>query len=130
MTPVTSWIEAYRRAWEDRDDEALGALFTRDAVYRSHPFRDPLRGREAIRAYWRDATGPLTSAAVEFGMPVTDGPRTAVEWWAILRDEQATSTLPGALLLRFDDQGKCEELREYWHIAAGQDIPAPPGWGR
>ncbi len=50
---VPSWIEAYGRAWRDRDEGAVGELFADGAVYRSHPFREPLRGREAILGYWR-----------------------------------------------------------------------------
>jgi len=130
MLSIASWIEAYRRAWEDRNDLAVGELFTQDAIYRSHPFREPLLGREAIRAYWRQATDSLTSVAVEFGRPVTGGSRAAVEWWAILRDEDTATTLPGALILRFDRHGRCEELREYWHLEEGRSIPAPHGWGQ
>ena len=129
MPSVTSWIEAYGRAWRDRDDDAVGELFTDRAVYRSHPFREPLRGREAIRGYWRQATGPLTSVDVEFGRPIADGHHAAVEWWAILGDGQAEMTLPGALILRFDEHGQCEELREYWHLQEDRSIPAPGGWG-
>jgi len=130
LPSVASWIEAYGRAWRERDDQAVGELFTDGAVYRSHPFREPLAGREAIRAYWRQATGPQTSIALEFGRPITDGPRAAVEWWAILGEEQAVMTLPGMLILRFDQSGQCEELREYWHLQEDKSIPAPGGWGQ
>jgi hypothetical protein len=37
-------------------------------------------------------------------------------------------TLPGSLLLRFVADGRCEELREYWHVEDGRHDP-PPGWG-
>jgi hypothetical protein len=37
-------------------------------------------------------------------------------------------TLPGCLVLRFDDSGLCEELREYWHLEADRCKP-PGGWG-
>jgi len=127
---VHDWIKAYGRAWEDRDDHAVGELFTPDATYRSHPFREPLRGRDAIRAYWRQATGSLTSASLTFGRPITEGAHTAVEWWAILRSGQGTATLPGALILRFSPDGRCEELREYWHLDEDHAIPAPAGWGQ
>lgn len=41
----------------------------------------------------------------------------------------ARPTLPGCLL-RFDDTGLCEELREYWHVAFGEPLSPPEGWGR
>jgi len=130
MLSVDDWIEGYGRAWESGDDQAVGELFTHDAIYWSHPFRRPFHGREAIRAYWRQATGSLTSISLEFGHPVTEGARAAVEWWAILRSKQGTATLPGALILRFDQHGSCEELREYWHLDEDHAIPAPDGWGQ
>lgn len=130
MLPADDWIERYARAWHDGDDHAVGELFTRDAIYRTHPFRPPLRGREAIRAYWRQATGSLTGISLTFGRPVTDASRAAVEWWAVLHSDQGVATLPGALILRFDQQGYCQELREYWHLDETHAITAPEGWGR
>ena len=38
-------------------------------------------------------------------------------------------TLPGILMLRFAADGRCEELREVWHMQPGTRQP-PPGWGR
>ena len=52
---VAEWIEAYGRAWRERDADAAAALFI-DAVYRAHPPREPHRGREGIHAYWSGAT--------------------------------------------------------------------------
>ena len=130
MPSVHDWIKAYGRAWEDRDDDAVGELFFPGAIYRSHPFREPLRGRDAIRTYWRQATGSLTGISLTFGRPITDGAHTSVEWWAILRSDQETATLSGALILRFGPDGRCEELREYWHLDEDHAIPAPDGWGR
>ena len=49
------WIDDYAEAWRSGDDEAVGELFTEQAVYLSSPFREPTVGREAIRDYWRTA---------------------------------------------------------------------------
>ena len=38
------WIEAYGRAWEGRDADAAGELFTEDAIYRLHALQPPLVG--------------------------------------------------------------------------------------
>jgi hypothetical protein len=40
----------------------------------------------------------------------------------------ADVTLTGILMLRFDDDGRCSELREAWHFEAGHHEP-PSGWG-
>jgi hypothetical protein len=33
-------------------------------------------------------------------------------------------------MLRFDDSGRCEEVREYWHIAFGEALSPLDGWGQ
>lgn len=125
---VRTWIEAYAGAWEAGDAHAAAALFTADAVYRSHPFREPHAGTDGIRAYWARATATQEGVEVRFGEPIVAGARAAVEWWTVMRDGGEDVTLPGCLLLRFADDGRCEELREYWHAEPGRHEP-PPGWG-
>ena len=38
-------------------------------------------------------------------------------------------TLVGCLFLTFAADGRCQALREYWHLT-GKLVPPPPGWGR
>jgi ketosteroid isomerase-like protein len=127
MTP-REWLEAYRRAWEEADVEAAVALFTEDAVYRSSPFREPSVGRDGIRSYWAGATAGQEATRVRIGEPIVAGNRVAAEWWTTMRDEGEEITLPGCLVLRFAPDGRCEELREYWHVEAGHREP-PASWG-
>jgi hypothetical protein len=122
------WIADYGQAWVERDADRIVALFTEDAVYRSSPFREPHVGSAGIREYWTRATSTQENLALRFGEPVVEGRKAVVEWWAIMRDEGAWITLPGSLLLRFAEDGRCEELREYWHVEDGRHEP-PPGWG-
>lgn len=123
------WIEAYGRAWEERVPDAAAELFTEEAVYRAHPFRDPHLGREGIRAYWAQATATQADVRVRFGGPIVSGEKVAVEWWTTMLAEGEEVTIPGCLLLRFGPDGRCEELREYWHVEPGRHEP-PDGWGR
>jgi limonene-1,2-epoxide hydrolase len=125
---AAEWVEAYGRAWVERDVEAAVGLFTEDAVYRSSPFREPHVGSEGVREYWTQATSTQEELDLRFGTPVAEGDKVSVEWWAIMRDEGDWITLPGCLLLRFAPDGRCEELREYWHVEDGRLEP-PPGWG-
>ena len=126
---LSEWIERYRRAWEQADDEAVGALFTEGATYRSNPFREPYVGRDAIRTYWRQATASQENVRVAFGEPVVQGRRVAVEWWTQMTDEGETLRLVGALILHFDENGFCDALREYYNVVEGEGLP-PEGWGR
>ncbi|HEY7197907.1 MAG TPA: nuclear transport factor 2 family protein [Gaiellaceae bacterium] len=128
MTTRGEWLEAYRRAWEAGDTESALALFTEDVVYRSSPFREPSVGHAGLRQYWDGATGDQVGVEVVLGEPVEEGDRVAVEWWTTMREEGEEVTLPGCLVLRFAPDGRCEELREYWHLERGRREP-PTGWG-
>ena len=122
------WLEAYRRAWIERDVDAAGALFTEDALYREQPFQEPFAGREAIRRYWATVTRGQSEIELRYGTPVTDGRRVAVEWWANLLNDGSPVTLAGEFLLSFDENGRCRELREYWAVTPARVDP-PAGWG-
>lgn len=60
---VASWLEAYRRAWEDKDPEVAAGLFDEQATYRSNIFEEPYVGREGVLRYWQDATGRKRTCA-------------------------------------------------------------------
>lgn len=125
---VQEWVEAYGRAWQEQDADAVVALFTEDAEYRSSPFREPGIGSAGIRDYWTRVTSTQEDADVRMGTPIVAGDRVVVEWWATMRDEGEEITLPGCLLLRFAPDGRCATLREYWHVEPGRHEPHP-GWG-
>ncbi len=120
------WAEGYRRAWEADDPDAAAALYARDCVFRSAPFRDP----EPPLSYTRRVFPEARAEGVRFGEPVEEGDRAAVEWWATLiapgGEEQS---IAGCSVLRFDDEGLVVESRDYWHLEPGRRDP-PPGWGR
>ena len=80
------WIERYRRAWETADGDEIVDLFTPDASYRSSVFREPFRGRDAIRSYWQRGPGAQREVTVRMGRPLITGDRVAVEWWTTMID--------------------------------------------
>lgn len=126
---LADWIERYRLAWEGGDPEAVLALFTEDASYRSAPFREPYLGHDGIRAYWTRGAGSQEGVQVRMGEAVVDGNVVAVEWWATLDDpDDGEITLPGCLLLQFAPDGRCFDLREYWNVQEGR-LPPHDGWG-
>jgi ketosteroid isomerase-like protein len=126
---VEAWAGRYARAWEEADDESAGALFTEEATYRSDPFREPHQGREAIRGYWREVTATQDNVEVSMGRPMVAGQRAVVEWWTQMDNDGTPVTLPGALILDFDDGGLCQALREYWNLEVGARMPPPVEWG-
>jgi uncharacterized protein (TIGR02246 family) len=125
---VEEWVEAYARAWREKDADAVLDLFTDDAEYRSSPFREPHVGSDGIRAYWEGATSTQESVDVRVGKPFAAGHLVVVEWWTTMVDDGDEITLPGCLLLRFAEDGRCRTLREYWNVEAGLREPHA-GWG-
>jgi nuclear transport factor 2 (NTF2) superfamily protein len=125
---LAQWIEGYKNAWEQRDPVAVSGLFSPSATYRSNIFEDAHQGRKGVEAYWQSVTSSQSEVRVRMGRPFVDGSRVAVEFWTTMRVEGEEVTLPGCLLLDFDDDGLCSHLREYWHYQPGLFQP-PTGWG-
>ena len=70
-----------------------------------------------------------TANDIWFGEPVVGGDRGAVEWWAILEaDDGRVLTLAGASLLRFGDDGRRVDQRDYWSLEEGRR-ERPDRWG-
>ncbi len=125
---VDAWVEAYRAAWEDRDPEAAARLFAEDSTYRSFILEEPARGPEGVADYWSSVTESQSEVRVRMGRPFEQGSRVAVEFWTTMLSDGSPVTLPGCLLLEFDDMVRCTMLREYWHFVEGHFEP-PPEWG-
>ena len=51
LETLKSWLDAYGRAWENRDPEAAASLFTENATYHESPHDEPMRGRSKIVEY-------------------------------------------------------------------------------
>ena len=111
------WLEDYGLAWEERDPEAVGKLFTEDATYQETPFTQPMRGREAIREYWSRvvATGQEEIRFRHEVLAINEATAIA-HWWASFArvSSKARVSLDGIVLLTFDTAGLCKELREWW----------------
>ena len=125
---LEGWVEGYRLAWVNRDAQAVAALFASDGTYRSNIFEDVHQGQAGVKAYWETVTTSQSDVRVQMGRPFVDGSRVAVEFWTNMKVDGAEVTLPGCLLLDFDDGWLCRALREYWHFAPGSMKP-PDGWG-
>jgi ketosteroid isomerase-like protein len=126
---TAEWVEGYRRAWETADSKAAAALFHENALYRSDIFEEPHAGRSGIEDYWTNVTAAQSDITVRMGSPVVEGRRVVVEFWTTMLVAGDELTLPGCLLLQFNDDGLCTDLREYWHTLGALREP-PPGWGK
>ena len=125
---VQRWLDDYRTAWVNRDPDAAAALFTEDASYQEQPYAEPYRGRAGVHEYWTKVTATQSDIRMNYGTPIVDGERAAVEWWVTLKNDGFELTLAGEFYLVFDQSGLVRVLREYWHFGEGAPVPAA-GWG-
>ncbi len=112
-----AWIDGWAAGWEAGDAEAIGALYAPDAVYRSHPFREP---EKSARDYAARAFSDEELVECRFGEPVVDGDRAAVEYWAGLSADGEEETLAGIALVRFGPDGRVVAQRDYWAMQPGR----------
>jgi predicted SnoaL-like aldol condensation-catalyzing enzyme len=124
-----AWAATWQRCWEALDADPIVALYAEDATFSSHLAREAHRGRAGVREYVQGAFDDESEVRAWFGEPIVDGDRTAVSWWAALREAGEETTLAGTSVLRFDVDGLVSEQWDAWHFVAGRHDP-PEGWGR
>ena len=115
-----AWVEGWTAGWQNADPEPIAALYAEDAVFRSHPFREPER---SARDYALRAFADEELVECRFGEPLVGGDRAAVEYWAILRVDGEQETLAGIALVRFGPDGRVVDQRDYWSMQPGRREP-------
>ena len=118
---VTDWLRRYGDAWVGGDPDAVVRLFTADATYRETPFDEPMRGADAIRAYWRegaaDGQTDVSFSSTVWGVRKAD----AFAHWKAAFTRVASGRrveLDGSFHLTLVEDGgelRCAALREWWH---------------
>jgi SnoaL-like protein len=118
------WADAWARSWQVKNPDLLEPVYAKDAVFRSHPFRDPQPPLEYARWAFSEEEG---EPEVWFGDPVDDGDRAAVEWWAVVVENGELVSLAGTSILRFGGDGRVVEQHDYWNRVPGRIAPWE-GW--
>jgi hypothetical protein len=115
---VAAWLDRYIAAWRSYDPDAIGELFTGDAVYRWHPYdegEEVVRGRDAVVAAWLgDPDEPGTWSA-EYRPWAVDGDRAVavgVSTYFEPDGKTANRVYHNVFLMRFADDGRCAEFIE------------------
>jgi ketosteroid isomerase-like protein len=121
-------VEAWTTGWVEHDAERIVGLYADHAVFVSAPFRGPKHGPDGVREYVEWAFSEEDTVEARFGEPVVAGDRAAVEYWAVITYRGREQTLAGTALIRFNEDGRVVEQRDYWHMEDGRKYPAP-GWG-
>jgi len=116
-TSFRNWLDAYGRAWQERNPQAAEELYAEDGTYQVTPFLEPMRGRKAIRAYWDEVTATEKDIRFSCEILVTTEAFGIARWRASFeRTPPGLQTkLDGIFLIELDASGKCTSLREWWH---------------
>ena len=108
---LTTWMNAYRRAWQSNDPDDIGALFSENAELRTEPFTQPRRGRDRIVEGWlADRDEPGTWRFDWHPLVETDDV-SAIEATTAYDDGNVYSNL---WVMRFDDDGRCRHFVEWY----------------
>jgi ketosteroid isomerase-like protein len=111
---VTRWLDDYKAAWEHRDAEAAGRLFTQDARYFETPFSSPFIGSAGVRDYWSAVTKEQRDISFAYRIISVTGESAVVHWTSTFTWSGDPVALDGMFLLDFDRTGLCAVLREWW----------------
>jgi SnoaL-like domain len=115
----------WARSWHAKDAELLAPLYSDDAEFRSHPFRDPQPPLEYARRAFADEEG---APELWFGDPLISGDRAVVEWWAAVVEAAGPVSLAGASILRFNSDGQVVEQANY-RCSSPRRTPPWRTWG-
>jgi hypothetical protein len=117
LAGLTQWLDAYGKAWEERDPAAASQLFTEDAVYQWGPFDRKLRGRVMIREAWAEAVETQQNIAFGYEVLTATARGGIVRWWVTndAPEQNLREKAEGIFRLGFDDSGLCTSLEEWWN---------------
>ena len=118
---ATDWLQRCGEAWVAGDPDAVVRLLTADATYRETPFDEPMRGTEAIRAYWQegaaDGQTDVSFSSTVWGVKETHAFAHCQAAFTRVASGRRVE-LDGSFHLTFaQDEGelRCAALREWWH---------------
>jgi hypothetical protein len=118
-----AWLEAYERAWEERDADLIVSLFVPEGVYQETRFAPAFVGHNEIRRYWEtDVVARQRDIAFSFTLWAIDGAVAYAHWQAAFTDlkKSARRRLDGVFRLTFEARAPggllCGVLDEWWDI--------------
>lgn len=110
------WLDAYKAAWQSQNPAAIADLFGEQALYQISPFQEPLRGREAITAYWRGICETQQNVRFSYELfSVQDGLCVA-HWWVNFQRVKTGKIveLDGILVFSLAQDECCSTFREWY----------------
>lgn len=118
LEELQAWIDGYVRAWESSDSSEIGALFAEDALYYTHPFREPWRGRDAIVKNWTEQPDPPGTWECEYRAIAVGGDVGVVRGHTTyFKDDgsgQIETEYANVFVIELDGEGRAREFTEFF----------------
>jgi hypothetical protein len=111
MTDLTTWMQAYERAWESNEPDDIRALFTENAVYKVVPWTDGWQGVDAIVDGWLDRKDEPGNHAFEWSTLVATDDIWIIDGKTDYTDGRTYSNL---WVIRPAADGRAREFTEWW----------------
>jgi hypothetical protein len=109
------WVEAYRAAWASNEPQAIRALFSPDAEYRTGPFDEPWMGAETIVERWLARKDIPGSWRFRFQVLAENDEMGVVRGWTdYVNPKRSYSNI---WVIRFDSSGRATSFTEWFVLA-------------
>jgi ketosteroid isomerase-like protein len=112
-------VARFGQGWEKGNADMIAEAFTAEATFVPGPFEEPIRGREAIKGYWRDVPREQSEIAFRSGEIYVAGPWFSTEYKCTFRRRRTGEAVVvrGAMYCETAD-GLISEMRLYWERRA------------
>jgi hypothetical protein len=108
---LKSWIEQYERLWRSAGTDGLSELFSADVTYTPSPWREPIRGLEALAAFWdEEREGPDERFTLKSDVVALDGEIGVARVEVTYERGQRWRDL---WVVRLDADGRCTAFEEW-----------------
>jgi ketosteroid isomerase-like protein len=109
---VADWVETYERAWRTAGTDLLAILFTDDASYSMDPYRESVRGRDAISSLWeRERTSAEESFTMTWSFVAVEGDTGVVR--VEVHYHETGQEFRDLWIIRFAPDGRCAAFEEW-----------------
>jgi SnoaL-like domain len=116
LESLQSWTDRYVEAWRSGDGDAIGSLFSPNARYFTHPFREPWSGRAAIVRNWMENPDQPGSWTCDYRALAVSGSTGVIRGHtSYLKEDGSVDTqFANIFVAEFDDGGLCYEFTEWF----------------
>lgn len=111
-----SWLDRYIAAWRSGEADDIADLFSEDVTYSQTGGQTVIEGREAVVRDWLEESyePDLSWEAAYEPLAIEAEVCVGVGSTRYLREDGSREDFSNIFVCRFDDEGRCHDLREWW----------------